>query len=180
LDTIFSQDQIENLKSWKRPLESEVALRWKIEEDKAEEEIHSILVTKNFQKEGNLTSDDFDTIFHLMRNFSANRALSKLLYVNNGLEEFNQKLKNLYYGSAPFPRRVDDFFKLKGIGTQTLTQLLLALNSGEYPLITSQTKEALELDAQQEQKAMEIAVEHFQITDPQQYLERTIDYLRTS
>jgi len=41
LSTIFSQDQIENLKLWKRSLETEVALGWKVEEDKAEEEMHA-------------------------------------------------------------------------------------------------------------------------------------------
>ena len=174
---IFSQDQIENLKSWRHSLETEVALSWKTEEDKAEEEIHNLLEAKNFTGDGFLASEDFDSMFHLMRTFSANRALSKVLYIDNGLDEFNHKLKNLYYGETSFPQRVDDFFKLKGIGTQTLSQLLLALDSGKYPLITSQTKEALELDAQQEQNARKIAVDRFKIEDPQQYLERTMDYL---
>lgn len=178
METIFSQDQIENFKVWKNSLQVEVALRWKDEEDKAEEQIHAILDSRDFQKDGKLSTDDLDQIFHLMRNFSANRALSKLLYVNNGLDEFNQKLKDLYYGEDSFPRRVDSFFKLEGIGTQTLSQFLLALDPRKYPLITSQTKEELELDAQQEQKAMGIALERFQIKDPQQYLERTLDYLR--
>lgn len=177
-DSIFSQDQIENLKVWKNSLETKVALGWESEEDKAEEQIHALLEAKSFKGDGTLTPDEFDHMFHLMRNFSANRALSKLLYINNGLEEFNKKLKNLYYGEAPFPERIDDFFKLKGIGLQTLSQFLLALDSKKYPLITSQTKEALDLDAQQEQKAMQMAIERFGIENPQQYLERTLDYLR--
>ena len=178
MDTIFSPDQVENLKIWKNSLQTEVALGWKAEEDKAEEQIQALLEAKSFQKDGTLTADELDLMFHLMRDFSANRALSKLLYVNNGLEEFNKSLKDLYYGEAPLPRRVDDFFKLKGIGIQTLSQFLLALDSRKYPLITSQTKEALDLDAQQEQKAMEIAIERFQIKDPRQYLERTLNYFR--
>lgn len=106
------------------------------------------------------------------------RALSRLLYVDNGIEEFNKRLKDLYLGLAPFPQRVNDFFKLKGIGTQTLSQFLVALDPTKYPLITSQTKDALDLDAQQEQKAMEIAIKRFEITDQSSYLERTLDYLR--
>ena len=39
MDAIFSQDQIENLKSWKNSLQTEVALSWKVEEDKVEEQI---------------------------------------------------------------------------------------------------------------------------------------------
>ena len=177
METIFSQDQIDNLHAWKHSLQTEVALKWKNEEDQAEEEVRSLLETRNFPRDGFLSAEDFDYMFRLMKKFSANRALSKLLYEENGIEDFNVKLKNLYYGDATFPKRVDDFFKLKGIGTQTLSQFLLALNSREYPLITSQTKEALELDAQQEQKALETALKHFQIENPQQYLERTTDYL---
>lgn len=178
MNLIFSEEQIENLKLWKRSLRTELASSWKEEEDKADEEIKTLLETKNYQKDGTLTSDDFGKLFRLMKKFSANRNLSRLLYVNNGLEKFNTELKNLYYGNEPFPRRVDSFFNLKSIGTQTLSQFLLAFDSTEYPLITSQTKEALDLDAQQEQKAMEIAIEHFQIKNIKKYLERTLDYLR--
>ena len=178
METVFSQDQIGKLLSWKNYLQTERVQNWRISEDKAEEEIHSILETSNFSKGGNLSEENLNQIFHLMRNFSANRALSRLLYVNNGLELFNQKLRELYYGQAPFSKRVDDFFRLEGIGRQTLSQLLLALDSGKYPLITYQTKEALELDAQQEQKATEIATKKFQIENPEQYLDLTLDYLR--
>lgn len=178
-EVIFTDDQIEKLKVWKNSLQSEGALAWKIEEDKAEEQIHILLESKDFQKEGLLTSDEFDQMFRLMKNFSGNRALSNLLYRDNGLEEFNQKLKNLFYGKERFAKRVDAFFKLKGIGTQTLSQFLLALDTKKYPLMTSQTRDSLELDAQQEQKAMKIALAHFQITNPDQFLERTIRYLRT-
>ncbi|MGD0072466.1 MAG: endonuclease NucS domain-containing protein [Candidatus Bathyarchaeia archaeon] len=132
----------------------------------------------NFSKGSNLSEANLDQIFHLMRNFSANRALSRLLYVKNGLELFNQKLRDLYYGETLFSKRVDNFFRLDGIGRQTLSQLLLALDSTKFPLITSQTKEALELDAQQEQKAMDLATKEFQIENPQQYLDQTVDYLR--
>jgi len=178
LEVIFSQDQIENLKSWKNALQTEKARSWKVEEDKATEQINALLKAKDFQKDGLLTAEELDLMFHLMRDFSANRALSKLLYVNNGLEEFNRKLKELYYGEAPFYKRVDNFFRLKGIGIQTLSQFLLALDATKYPLITSHTKDALDLDAQQEQKALELAIERFQIKNPKQYLEHTLDYFR--
>lgn len=178
LETVFSQDQIENMKSWKNSLQTELALGWKAEEDRAEEQIHLLLESKNFLKEGVLAAEDLDQVFHLMRNFSSNRALSKLLYIDNGLDTFNQKLKELYYGETPFPKRVDSFFSLKGIGMQTLSQFLLALDSKNYPLLSSQTKEVLNLDAQQEQKAMGIAVQRFHIDNPQQYMELTLDYLR--
>ena len=65
METIFSEDQIENLRLWKRSLQTEIALGWKAEEDKAEEEIHLLLETKNFKKEGSFSNEDFDRIFQL-------------------------------------------------------------------------------------------------------------------
>ena len=177
MESVFSQEQIDKIVSWKSFLEAEEAKVWKIGEDKAEEEIHDILETSNFAKGTNLTEANIDRIFHLSRNFSANRALSNLLYKNNTLDVFNKRLRELYYGDAPFPRRVDDFFRLKGVGEQTLSQLLLALDPQRFPLITSQTKDMLGFDAQQEQKAQQIALEEFQVENTKEYLELTIDYL---
>lgn len=104
-----------------------------------------------------------------MRTFSANRALSNLLYRDNTIEVFNQKLRELFYEDTPFVKSVDEFFRLRGIGEQTLSQLLLALDSKKYPLITSQTKDSLDLDAQQKQKALQIAIERFQVSDTREY-----------
>lgn len=109
-EVFFTDDQIEKLKVWKNSLQIEGALAWKTEEDKAEEQIHILLESKDFQKEGFLTSDEFDQMFRLMKKFSGNRALSNLLYRDNGLEEFNQKLKNLFYGKE----RLENFFQLIG------------------------------------------------------------------
>lgn len=118
MDIIFSQEQVDKLKSWKRSLNTPEALRWKVEEDKAEVEINTLLEMKNFQKGGILTSDDFDKMFRLMKKFSSNQALTKLVYINNGLELFNEKLRKLYYGEAPFQKRVDEFLNLSYCGVK--------------------------------------------------------------
>lgn len=60
----FSQDQIENLRSWKNSLETKVALGWKSEEDEAEVQIHALLEAKNLHEDGTFTSDEFDHMFH--------------------------------------------------------------------------------------------------------------------
>jgi hypothetical protein len=178
LSAFFSQDQVENLQVWRQSLQREVAQRWKVQEDKAEVDIQALFAARKFPQGEPLSPDDFDQLFRLMKKFSANRNLSKLLYINNDIAVFNQKLWNLYYDEAPFPKRVDDFFKLKSIGTQTLSPFLVAFDPSKYPLITSLTKDALELDAEQEQSARVMAVERFGIAQPQQYLERTIGFLR--
>ena len=84
----------------------------------------------------------------------------------------------MYYSSDAFPDRVGIKLKLKSIGTQTLSQFLLALDSTKYPLITSQTRDGIGLDARQEQSAMELAKKTFGISNIDKYLERTQGYLR--
>jgi len=66
LDTIFSPDQVENLKVWKNSLQTEVALGWKAEEDKAEEQIPC-----NFE----------DKSAHFMRKQSKDFISQKILYM---------------------------------------------------------------------------------------------------
>lgn len=181
MDTIFSEEQINKLMTWKNVIQTPRLQEWKVIEDQAEEEIRKIIETSSFATGTNLTEENIDKLFHLMRAFCRNRALSNLLYRENSLEVFNQRLRELYVGApSSFPQRVDNFFKLKKVGIQTLSQLLLAFDSTKYPLITSQTKDALELDAQQEQKALEIALKKFDIDikdEQQQYLDLTLDYL---
>lgn len=53
----------------------------------------------------------------------------------------------------------------------------MAFDSQKYPLVTAPTKDALDLDAQQEQKSMELAINKFGITNSGQYLDLTLDYL---
>lgn len=177
IDGLLTPEQIENLKLWKNSLQTEEAKNWMVSEDEAEEKIHSILTKVNFEGGGDLTPEDFKELFRLLKKFSPNMALSHFLYESVGLENFNRQLRNLYYGKDPFVKRVDDFFKLKGIGIQTLSQFLVAFDSRKYPLITSQTKEMLNLDSTQEEAARKEALERYGIQDTAQYLERTIDFL---
>lgn len=95
---VLTPEQIENLKVWKNSLQSEEARNWAISGDEAEEKIHSILTKANFERGRDLTAEDFDELFRLFKKFSANRALSNLLYKSVGLENFNQQLRNLYFG----------------------------------------------------------------------------------
>jgi len=177
MSIVLTPEQIENLKVWKNSLQSEEAKNWMVSEDEAEETIRSILTEVNFEGGGDLTAEDFNKLFRLLRKFSPNRALSNLLYKSIGLENLNRQLRNLYYGKDPFVKRVDDFFRLKGIGIQTLSQFLVAFDSRKYPLITSPTKESLNLDSMQEEAARKEALERYGIQDTSQYLERTIDFL---
>ncbi|MCH7560396.1 MAG: DUF91 domain-containing protein [Thaumarchaeota archaeon] len=173
----FTAEQIENLKNFKLNLSTERAKNWFSEEEQAELQTSAIFNNEKFIQGENLTADKLDEVFSLMRWFSANRNLSNLLYKTN-IEEFNNKLRNLLHGNSTFPERVDDLFKLKGIGIQTLSQFLVASDTREYPFVTSQSKEVLAISSEQDQAARMDALEFFQIKNPENFLERTLDYLR--
>lgn len=173
----FTAEQIENLKNFKLSLSTEKAKAWFSEEEKAELQTSAILNNEKFIQGENLTADKLDEVFSLMRWFSANRNLSNLLYRTN-MEEFNKKLRNLLHGTDTFPERVNDFFKLKGIGIQTLSQFLIASDTKKHPFVTSQAKEVLAISSEQDQAARADALELFQIKDAGNLLERTLDYLR--
>ncbi|MCJ7505536.1 hypothetical protein MUP05_03565, partial [Candidatus Bathyarchaeota archaeon] len=131
----FTAEQVENLNLWKNSLSSEKARNWATEEDKAEIETSKILNDKGFIEGQDLTPDILDALFSHMKWFSANRNLSNLLYRNNTLEEFNRALRNLIHGKGAFPERVNGFFKLKGIGIQTLSQFLVAADTRKFPFV---------------------------------------------
>jgi len=173
----FTAEQIENLKNFKLNLSTEKAKAWFAEEEKAEGQTAAILNSEKFIHGENLNAATLDELFSVMRWFSANRNLSNLLYRSN-IEEFNSKLRNLIHGSEQFPLRVNEFFKLKGIGIQTLSQFLVASDTRKYPFVTSQTKEALAISSEQDQAARMDALELFQIKNPENILERTLGYLR--
>ena len=83
----------------------------------------------------------------------------------------------MYFGKEPPAKRINDFFKLKGIALRTLSQFLVAFDSKKYPFVTSETIDALNLDPEQEKAARDEAIHKYKIEDPTKYFERTIDLL---
>src|SRR5207249_12110899 len=149
----FGADQIDNLRLWKNSLNTEEARNWASRETEAEVHTGKLLNSGDFKSGKDLTAAEFDDLFSWMKMYSGNRNLSNLLYRNNGIREFNVKLRDLIHGLAPFPDRVDDFFKLSGIGIQTLSQFLLASDTRKHPFVTSQTKDSLVVSSDQDQAA---------------------------
>jgi hypothetical protein len=68
---IFMRDQIENLKLWRNSLQNQIAINWKTEEDNAEEQIRFLLDSKSFQKDGILSSNDFEKLFPTKTTFKS-------------------------------------------------------------------------------------------------------------
>jgi hypothetical protein len=154
------------------------ALAWAAEEDKTEVATSAILNSEKFKHGEDLTPEKLDELFRNMKWFSANRNLSNLIYRKNGIDTFNAQLRSLIHGALPFPHRVDNLLKLQLIGVQTMSQFLVAANTREYPFITTQTKEALGVSSEQDERALEDALELFHISDKDALLDRTLDYLR--
>jgi hypothetical protein len=174
----FTEEQKTNLQRGKLSLSTEKALSWAAEEAKAELATTAILNDEKFKNGQNLSPEKLDELFRNMKWFSANRNLSNLLYRTNGLETFNDQLRNLIHGAHPFPQRVDGFFRMQLIGIQTMSQFLVASDTRKYPFVTSQTKEALGVSSEQDENALADALEMFSISDSGALLDRTLDYLR--
>ena len=175
----FTKEQIENLKSWKPGLETEEAKTWTREEDQAELTISKLFETARFKEGNDLTPEQLDKYFHILRYFSNNRSLSNLLYRKNGIKQFNHALRFLLYSEEPIHARIEEMFKLKGIGVQTVSQFLMASDSSKYPLISRQTVEVLGLDPIQEKQAQEEAISHFGIKEPNKLYPDTLQVLRS-
>lgn len=176
----FTPEQSENLKSWKNSLSSEEAKNWYAEEEKAEIQTRAILNSEEFKQGKDLTPEKLDELFSYMKHFSANRNLTNLLYKNNTIGEFNKELRNLIHGTDSFSNRVNNFFKLKSIGVQTLSQFLVSADPSKYAFVTSQTKEVTGINSEQDQAALKDAIQNFNISNKEDLLDRTLDYLRDS
>lgn len=143
----------------------------------AKKEFDHILERADFKKGGNLVSTDLDQVFRLMKKFSSNQSLNRLIYEVNGLDNFNNKLRNLYYGEQPLPERVDNFLKLKKIGTQTISQFLVIFDWFKYPFSSYVMKQVLDLDTTIEEEARKIALQQYNIVGSGVFSNRTINYL---
>lgn len=133
-----------------------------------------ILKAADFRN-SNLSADQFEDLFREMR-WINNRALSRNLYESNGLEEFNTKLRALFFGESSLAKRIDQFSELVGIGKMTLTQFLFMYDPMQYAIVTNGTRNALNLIQSQVREAREIVQSEF-LADPEQPYPSTIETL---
>lgn len=158
-------------------LNSEHFQLWIKKTEEAKNKYHQILKESNFKDGGNLNTDNLKEMFSLLRNYSSNRSLSRLIYEENSIELFNQKLRNLYYGEDLISKRINDFLTLSKIGEQSLSQFLVIFDDERFPLSTDQSRKTLNLDTDIEEDAKNIALERFKIDNPSQVSSRTLSYL---
>lgn len=173
----FTTEQKANLHKWKDLLRTEPAQVWHVENMEAIESIQSILKEAGFEGGNDLTEDQLSRIFHEMRILVNNRTLARNLYEDNGLSTFNFALRKLLFASEPLVERINQFLKLRRVGLVTVSHFPCALSPREHPLVTYQTREVLELDANQEDIAYRQALRENNISSPENYYDNTIDYL---
>ncbi len=173
----FTSEQKDNLKNWKAFLDTEQAQGWAVEEKEAIDSIHNILEQTGFKKGNNLKPQEFDFIFHHMKALINNRALARNLYEDNGLTEFNSRLRNLLFSNDSLAERVNQFLELKKVGLLTVSHFLCAFSPTEYPEVGWQTFDVLNLDDTQLDAAYKQAMREHNIASPQDYRDDTIEYL---
>ncbi len=173
----FTSEQKDNLKKWKAFLDSEQAQGWATEEREAIDSIHNILEQTGFKEGNNLKPQEFDSIFHHMKALINNRSLARNLYEDNGLDDFNSRLRRLLFSSDSLADRVNQFLELKRVGLLTVSHFLCASSPTEYPEVGWQTFDVLELDSTQLDEAHKQAMREHNIPSPQDYRDETIEYL---
>jgi hypothetical protein len=174
----LTPEQKDNLKRWMAFLDSDEARGWAVEEKEAIERIKNIYQEAGFREGKDLLAEQLDEVFRNMQKLIRNLALNRKLYVDNGLTSFNSKLRALLFGSEPLAKRVNQFFELKWVRVLTLSQFLCSFSPAEYPEVGWQTLDVLELDSGQLESAYRQALREYNISQPQDYRNNTIEYLR--
>lgn len=172
----FTDEQKEKLLSWKSNLDTERAKHYLEGELQAIQSIRSILIDSKFKDGVDLTSDELDKLFRLMKKIAWNRALACNLYEQNPIVEFNHKLRNLLFGKEPLQDRINEFVKLKGVHEVTMSHFLCAFDHTKYPLVTNQTYRVLGIDEEQAEKASKQTMDELNITDIDKYKWATQGY----
>lgn len=176
----FTQEQESDLQKWKGYLYSQQAQEWDQDEKEALDTVKNIFEEVGFEKGKDINPELFDEIFRQMRRLIWNRSLTSNLYEENGLSNFNSKLRKLLFSPEPLATRVDQFLKLHYVGILTVSQFLCAYSPTEYPELSSQTVSVLGLDSTQMDTAFRQALDEHNITNIQSYRSDTLQYLRDS
>lgn len=174
----FTPEQKANLEKWKVFLDSEQAKEWAISEGAAIESIHAILKQARFEEGNDLSEEQLDEVFRKMKMLINNMALARNLYDNNGLTNFNSRLRRLFFSSEPLAERINQFIELKGVAKLTVSQFLCAFSPTKYPEVGWLTLDVLDLDSSQLNSAYKQALREHSISTPQDYRTDTIEYLR--
>jgi hypothetical protein len=176
----FTTDQVAKLRDWSGTLSKPENKSWYESTKAAVATYNRILSDASFQNGKELSSARIDELFRQMKVLSHNRALSNLLYKDNGLQNFNARLRLLLFGKGSLADRIDQFIDMKGVSEVTTSHFLSLHNPQEYPFFSWQTYQVLDLTKSQEQEALRQALSESSISDSRKFGENTINYLQHS
>lgn len=167
----FKKEQIEQLEKWKRLLDKDDIQEWYTHQKEASKEFLNTLERENF-REKDLS---LDTLYGLAKIAKQELGSTQLgirgptsIFETNGVREFNERLRKLYFGKDPLFDRILQFLELKRVRKMTMSQFLCMFEPKEYPFLFHQMPEVFEnyllIDQNQLDKASEEAIKRFNIT----------------
>jgi hypothetical protein len=174
----FTEKQLEQLNNWKKTIDLPENQGWIHDVKKASLEYNKIMQEADFPNGKDLDRGQIDKLFRLMKVLSANRALSRLLYDENGIERFNHHLRILLYGDESIVKKIDQFFQLKGVAEVTMSHFLCLMDPIKYSYFSWQTYQMLGIDSKQEKEALEEALSLHSVKSRSELSPSTSDYLQ--
>lgn len=178
IEKLKLNETIKNLINLKEKfLKSDHFQGWIKSSEDAKFRYQEILNESGFKEKRVLTNENYDEMFRLMKKLSSNRSLSKLIYEENGINEINKKLWDLYYGEESLPKRINSFINLSKIGEQTVSQFLVMFDDKKFPINSDQNQKILNIDTEIEEEAKKLAIAKYNIDNPNEISSRTLSYL---
>lgn len=172
----WNEEQKQILETLKRYRRDSDLKEWSEHGLEQSNEIRQILEEADFQNK-DLSSHQLEQIFSIMRNVISNRALTRNLYEKNGINDFNEALRQLLDESIPLSARIDDFLDLSGVGKFTVSHFLFLYNPRKFPILSRSMEQILEIEARQKQTLENRARKKYEINETEISFDWTTDIL---
>ena len=160
--------------AWDEGEDEERLERLRLREEDAEtvRAFGQLLETTGFADGANLNYAQMSALLGLTRALAPNPNLdARLLRTPGEPEQINHDLRDLLFGSASVPLRLRGFLSRRHAGGQTAMQFLCAHQPEQWPLVTRVGLRALEISPEQQQSALNVARERFDLPAETQGIE---------
>jgi hypothetical protein len=174
----LSEEQKHHLTGWRTSLERSESRDWYLSVKQASADFNKIISEAGFRENRDLVASQIDELFRLMKRLSRNRGLGRNLYEQNGLSDFNKRLRILLFSSEPIAKRVNQFRELKGVKEVVMSHFLCMTDPAAFPYITPETFDMLRINSVQDNAAKLQALSEHSIHDPGEYHGTSIKYLK--
>lgn len=152
--------------AWDEGEDEERLERLRLREEDAEivRAFGQLLDATGFTEGANLTYAQMSVLLGLIRALAPNPNLdARLLRTAGEPEQINHDLRDLLFGPSSVPLRLRGFLSRRHAGGQTAMQFLCAHQPETWPLVTRVGLRALEIAPEQQQAALNVARERFDL-----------------